>query len=83
MVEYKRRCNLCGSDFDDIDEELDFGIDMILPYGSVHDMAHVRLDLCCKCLDRLFDEYIVPNCAINPLVEIVDEDEVLWDEFED
>ena len=83
MVQYKRRCNLCGLDFSPEDENLDFGIDMILPYGSEHDMAHIRLDLCCHCLDRLFDEYLIPNCKINPLVEIMDEDEVPWEEFED
>ena len=83
MVDYKRVCNLCGATFQPVDEELDFGLDMILPYGSEHDMAHVRLDLCCKCLDRLFDEYLVPNCKINPLVEVMDEDEVPWEEFED
>lgn len=82
MVDYRRRCNLCGADFSPEDEELDFGLDMILPYGSVHDMAHLRLDLCCRCLDRLMDEYIVPNCKINPLVEVMDENEVPWEEFE-
>lgn len=82
MVDYKRVCNMCGALFSDVDEELDFGLDMILPYGSEHDMAHLRLDLCCHCLDRLMDEYIVPNCKINPLVEVMDEDEVPWEEFE-
>lgn len=83
MVDYRRRCNMCGADFTEEDHELDAGCDMILPYGSAHDMAHLRLDLCCRCLDRLFDEYLIPNCKINPLVEIMDEDEVPWEEFED
>lgn len=82
MVDYRRRCNLCGADFLPEDHELDMGFDMILPYGSAHDMAHVRLDLCCRCLDRLFDEYLIPNCKINPLVEVMDEDEVPWDELD-
>lgn len=83
MVDYTRRCNMCGVSFSDLDEQLDFGFDMILPYGSKHDMAHVRLDLCCECTDRLFDEYIVPKCKINPLVEVVDEEEIDWERFED
>lgn len=83
MVDYKRRCNFCGANFSPEDEELNFGLDMILPYGSEHDMAHLRLDLCCKCFDIAMDEYIIPNCKINPLVEVMDEDDVPWEEFED
>lgn len=82
MVDYRRRCNFCGADFSATDEELDFGFDLILPCESETDIAHIRLDACVSCVNKLFDEYIVPNCKINPLVEILDEDEVDWDEFE-
>jgi len=83
MVKVEKRCNFCSKLLDDIDEELGFGFDMILPYGSENDMAHLRLDACVDCFDKLMSEYIVPNCQINPLVEIMDEDEVPWEEFED
>ena len=82
MVEYKRCCNFCKATFSAEDEEMNFGIDMILPYGSDHDMAHIRVDLCIPCLNKLFDDYIIPNCQINPLVEVLDEEEIDWDEYE-
>lgn len=83
MVDFKRVCNFCKKQFDQYDTELDFGFDMILPYGSEHDMAHLRLDVCSHCFDKMMDDYIIPNCQINPLVEVMDEDEVPWEEFED
>ena len=81
MVKIEKRCNCCGNTLNDMDEELDFGFDMILPYGSENDMAHLRLDLCISCFDRLMSEWVTPNCIINPLVEVWDEEEVPWEEF--
>lgn len=63
----KRVCNMCGKDFDIWDNQEDFALYRNIGYGSKYDEHKIELDLCCNCFDKLVDEYIVPNCKINPM----------------
>ena len=67
-----RKCNLCGKELDvfDLQEEISYHSHM--GYGSKFDLCHVDIDLCCKCFDRLMDQYIIPNSLINPVSEVDD-----------
>ena len=62
-----RRCNLCGSKFDQWEEQEDFSIHRNVGYGSKYDLHRVELNLCCGCYDKLIT-YIVNNGAISPVV---------------
>lgn len=55
-------CNMCGKPFDIFDRANDFSIDRFAGYGSVHDGEHLRLDLCCNCMDA-----IIGSCKIAPV----------------
>lgn len=68
MAKGKTLCNLCGKEFDILDEQEDFGIHTRAGYGSKFDGDDVELDLCCECFDKLMDK-LIPECKINPIVE--------------
>lgn len=57
-------CNLCGRPLSGQDLAQHISIDKRLGYGSVHDLEHVRIKLCCQCLDTIIDA-----CAVDPIVE--------------
>lgn len=63
----KRVCNMCGKDFDEWDTQENFGFQHHVGYGSEFDGSNIRMDLCCKCFDRLMNEYIIPNSKISPV----------------
>ena len=63
-----RKCNLCGKEFDQWDEQADFGLHGYIGYGSKYDGEDIDLDLCCKCFDELVDK-IAPKCAISPFTK--------------
>ena len=62
----KTVCNICGKDFDKLDEAENFGLHYKVGYGSVHDGDEIDLDLCCSCFDEFID-YIISRCKINPI----------------
>lgn len=65
----KRVCNMCGKDFDMMDNQEDFGFHYHVGYGSEFDGEVINLDLCCGCFDKLMKEHILPNCQISPVEE--------------
>ena len=77
MTTYKRQCNFCKKTFDEMDEHLDFGFDMVLPYGTTHDMAHLELDMCVDCFNQFMDEWVLPRCKISPLIETLSEEDLI------
>lgn len=68
MAKGKTLCNLCGKEFDKLDELEGFGVHTRFGYGSKFDGDNVELDLCCECLDKLMDK-LIRECKINPIVE--------------
>lgn len=65
---YKTICNMCGKEFDRWDEEENFSFHSMIGYGSKYDMSEFDLDLCCNCMDRMLDEYLIPECQYPPLI---------------
>lgn len=62
---YVCTCNMCGKEFNVYDYNNGFGIhDFIVGYGSKYDWSTIDFDLCCDCMDKLFD-----MCKINPVTE--------------
>ena len=60
----KTICNMCGKEFDFWDMQEDFHIEKDeIGYGSKHDGMHLKLDLCCSCMDSLIDRCIIPPIA--------------------
>ena len=57
------RCNLCGEEFDLFDQQEGYSIHKKVGYGSTHDGEEIKLDLCCKCFDKIVDA-----CAVSPVV---------------
>jgi len=70
MKQVSVKCNMCGSEIDEMDLECnDFSIEHRFGYGSKHDGDHLYLDLCSSCQDKLVT-YLLSNCIINPIEEI-------------
>lgn len=67
-----RKCNICGKEFDMWDEQQKFDLNFDVLYGSKHDGEKINCSLCCECFDNLIDEYILPKCSINPVVQDAD-----------
>ena len=63
-----RTCNMCGNTFDYWDHEQNISFDHYIGYGSSHDMHRIKLNLCCKCFDKVVD-FIIPQCKHNPMTE--------------
>ena len=63
-----RICNMCGNTFKFWDHEENISFDHLIGYGSAHDMHRIRLNLCCKCFDKVID-LITPQCKHNPISE--------------
>lgn len=61
-------CNMCGKPFDEFDTCENFKLEHNVGYGSKHDMDIINCHLCCKCFDRLLDEYLIPKCKHNIIV---------------
>ncbi len=61
-------CNMCGKAFDFWDNEENLCFDHFIGFGSEHDRHHMRLNLCCKCFDKVVD-WILPQCKHNPMSE--------------
>lgn len=56
------KCDLCGRDFDDLDEQENFGFHYNhIGYGSHYDGCSINIDFCCDCFDRLMQNYVEPN----------------------
>lgn len=70
-----KRCNLCGKEFDEFDNQEGFSISNegrnTIGYGSAHDGETCRCDLCCSCFDKIMGTF---TFEINPFS---DDDEVL------
>lgn len=62
------RCNICGKEFNDFDEDFEFGVHWRIGYGSQHDGDKVDLDLCPECFDK-FIHKLRKKCKIDPIVE--------------
>ena len=65
----KHVCNLCGKDFDEWDEQEEFGMHYHAGYGSKFDGDTINCDLCCACFDELMETYILPRSKIYPIEE--------------
>ena len=61
-----KQCNMCGKEFDEMDDQENFGFHYRAGYGSEFDDDNINLDLCCKCFDELM-RYIIPKCKYNPV----------------
>ena len=62
-------CNFCGKEFNEWDKQEDFGFNYMVGYGSTFDMTELELHLCCDCFDKTMNEYIIPHCKINPIID--------------
>lgn len=62
MATGKRKCNMCGIEFDRGWN----GIHDTLGYGSEYDGLTIDFDLCDHCLDELIVE-LTSKCKISPL----------------
>ena len=51
----KQKCTMCGNKFELHDTFADFHFEKRIGYGSIHDGKILKLNLCCKCFDRLAD----------------------------
>ncbi len=49
----KKKCSMCGKDFDVWDCQEDFCFDRHIGYGSEFDLKHIKFNLCCKCFDKV------------------------------
>lgn len=55
-------CDMCGREFDDFDAQENFGIHYRnVGYGSKFDESHIHIDLCCRCFDKMMENYVIPN----------------------
>lgn len=68
MAKGKTLCNLCSKEFNEWDEQENFGIHTRVGYGSRFDGDNIDLDLCCECFDKLMGR-LVSECKINPIIE--------------
>lgn len=66
---YKTICNMCGKEFDRWDEDENFSFHSMIGHGSKYGMFEFDLDLCCNCMDRMLDEYLISKCIYNPLID--------------
>lgn len=62
MAEEITKCSLCGKEFNFFDHQEDYTIDKVLGYGSKYDGEHLRLHICCGCMDT-----IIEQSMLNPL----------------
>ena len=51
----RKRCTMCGKRFESHDKFADLCFEKQIGYGSIHDGKRLKLNLCCKCFDRLAD----------------------------
>lgn len=65
MPDEKHVCNLCGKQFDALDERENFGFEYHVGYGSKYDLSHMKAHFCIGCFDRLMDA-LIPMCKISP-----------------
>lgn len=68
MAKGKTLCNLCSKEFNEWDEQENFGIHTRVGYGSRFDGDNIDLDLCCECFDKLMGR-LVSECKIKPITE--------------
>ena len=64
-------CTLCGKELDVWDKQENFGFNYQVGYGSKFDLSTINVKLCCKCFDKLMDNYILPKCTYNPVCETI------------
>ena len=69
MAKAKTLCNICGKEFDMLDEQEELGLHTRFGYGTKFDGDSIDLDICCDCFDKLMDKFI-PMCKINPITEM-------------
>lgn len=59
------KCNVCGESISNmLDVNASTVIERVLAFGSKYDGEHVKIHICCKCLDNLID-----NCVTSPIIE--------------
>ena len=63
----KTKCTMCGKPFTFIDMKQNISFDKHIGYGSKHDLEHIKMNLCCDCLDKVLD-FIIPQCEGNLIV---------------
>lgn len=69
LVDYQpKRCTMCGKVFDFWDNQENFCLNHYFGYGSKYDMKHIKLNLCCECLDKVVD-WLLPQCLTDPMSE--------------
>ena len=64
-------CNLCGKEFERVDEDQGVNISVVLGAGSKYDGCLFDADFCCVCLDKVIDNVAI-NCKILPISKIDD-----------
>lgn len=74
MIKYSIVCNVCGKEFDLLDEQEGLSINKRYGHGTKHDGATINLDICCACMERLIEK-----CAVSP----IDTDECKGDAVQD
>ena len=60
---------MCGKEFDRWKEDENFSFHSMIGRGSKYGMFEFDLDLCCNCMDRMLDKYLIPECKYNPLID--------------
>lgn len=65
----KKKCTMCGKEFDLWDEQQDFCFERKIQYGSIHDSEQLSINLCCDCFDKVID-IVSPMCKESPLKEV-------------
>lgn len=55
------KCNFCGNEFNQWDEQEQFGLHYNVGYGSEYDGCEINIDLCCGCFDAMMKDYINPK----------------------
>ena len=61
-----RHCSMCGETFNFWDNQESFCLNRVIGFGSAYDLHRIRLNLCCKCFDKVMD-LIIPQCKHNPI----------------
>lgn len=63
----EKRCNFCGSIFDEWDDQEDFSFYSHVGYGSKYDLHILDMKFCCRCFDKLID-HVREHGAIDPII---------------
>lgn len=67
MAKGKPKCNICGKELSEIEEDQGYGIHAQFGYDSKNDGDVLDLDFCTDCFDA-FIEDLTTKCTIDPIV---------------